>query len=276
MDAFRTNWTFIKVETDEGLCGWGEASLGTREHALEGCVEDMKRLIVGRNPIGIEIACWDIAGKFYNAPVCNLLGGRMREQVPMYANAWFTGARTPEQFAEKARYTVSKGVKALKWDPFGKAHMTLSRREMDAAVACVGAVREAVGPEVELLIECHGRFNHYTAVEMSRELAPLKPMFIEEPTVPDCIDSLHWVRDHSQVPVAAVERFYGNMRSGTCCTRRPSTSRSRTSSTTAAFWRARRSRRCAKAAMCRCRSTTRPGRCPMRQSCSWRPARRTS
>ena len=209
MDAFRTNWTFIKVETDEGLCGWGEASLGTREHALEGCVEDMKRLIVGRNPIGIEIACWDIAGKFYNAPVCNLLGGRLREQVPMYANAWFTGARTPEQFAEKARYTVSKGVKALKWDPFGKAHMTLSRREMDAAVACVGAVREAVGPEVELLIECHGRFNHYTAVEMSRELAPFKPMFIEEPTVPDCIDSLRWVRDHSQVPVAAGERFYG-------------------------------------------------------------------
>ena len=276
MDAFRTNWTFIKVETDEGLCGWGEASLGTREHALEGCVEDMKRLIVGRNPIGIEIACWDIAGKFYNAPVCNLLGGRLREQVPMYANAWFTGARTPEQFAEKARYTVSKGVKALKWDPFGKAHMTHSRREMDAAVACVGAVCEAVGPDVELLIECHGRFNHYTAVEMSRELAPLKPMFIEEPTVPDCIDSLRWVRNHSQVPVAAGERFYGNMRSGTCCTRRPSTSLSRTSSTTAAFWRARRSRRCAKAAMCRCRSTTRPGRCPMRQSCSWRPARRTS
>ena len=98
MDAFRTNWTFIKVETDEGLYGWGEASLGTREHALEGCVDDMKRMVVGRNPIdiekmwfevyrdsywkggpvmmsalsGIEIACWDIAGKFYNAPVCNL------------------------------------------------------------------------------------------------------------------------------------------------------------------------------------------------------------
>ena len=276
MDAFRTNWTFIKVETDEGLCGWGEASLGTREHALEGCVEDMKRLIVGRNPIGIEIACWDIAGKFYNAPVCNLLGGRLREQVPMYANAWFTGARTPEQFAEKARYTVSKGVKALKWDPFGKAHMTLSRREMDAAVACVGAVREAVGPEVELLIECHGRFNHYTAVEMSRELAPFKPMFIEEPTVPDCIDSLRWVRDHSQVPVAAGERFYGKY----------------------AFWDVLHKEAIdiaqpdifhnggileskKVAAMCeschgRCRSTTRPGRCPMRQSCSWRPARRTS
>ncbi|MGN0758416.1 MAG: hypothetical protein ACI4MU_04390, partial [Candidatus Ventricola sp.] len=96
MDAFRTNWTFIKVETDEGLCGWGEASLATREHALEGCVEDMKRLIVGHTSIGVEIACWDIAGKFYNAPVCNLLGGRLRKQVPMYANAWFTGARTPE------------------------------------------------------------------------------------------------------------------------------------------------------------------------------------
>lgn len=95
----------------------------------------------------------------------------MHEKVPIYANAWFIGARTPEHFAEKAKYTVSKGVKALKWDPFGKAHMTLTRHEMDEAVACVGAVRDAVGWDVELLIECHGRFNHFTAVNMSKELA---------------------------------------------------------------------------------------------------------
>lgn len=235
LDAFRTNWTFIKVETDEGLYGWGEASLGTRENALEGCFEDLKRHVVGRNPIdieklwfevyrdsywkggpvmmsalsGIEIACWDIVGKYYNTPVCKLLGGRMRDKVKMYANAWFTGAKTPEEFAHKARLTVANGVKALKWDPFGKAHMTLTREEMDAAVACVGAVREAVGPHVELLIECHGRFNHFTAVSMSRELAPFKPMLIEEPTVPDNLDSLRWVRDHSMIPVASGERFYG-------------------------------------------------------------------
>ncbi len=234
MDAYRTNWTFIKVETDEGLYGWGEASLGTQENALEGCVKDITRLIVGRNPIdiekmlfevyrdeywkggpvflsalsGIEIACWDIAGKFFNTPVCNLLGGRVRDRVPMYANAWFTGARTPEDFAVKARETVALGIKALKWDPFGKAHMTLSPEEMARAVACVAAVREAAGPHVELLIECHGRFNPYTAIEISRQLAPFHPMLMEEPTVPDNMESLAKVHARSQVPIAAGERIY--------------------------------------------------------------------
>ncbi len=234
MDAFRTNWTFIKVETDEGLYGWGEASLGTREKALEGCVEDLKRMVVGRNPLeiekmwfevyrdsywkggpvflsalsGIEIAMWDITGKYFNTPIYGLLGGKMRDRVVMYANAWFTGAKKPEEFAQKARETVALGIRALKWDPFGKAHMTLTRREMDDAVACVAAVREAAGPHTELLIECHGRFNPYTAIEISRELAPFKPMLMEEPVVPDNMDSLARVREHSLVPVAAGERFY--------------------------------------------------------------------
>ena len=240
LDAFRTNWTFIRVETDDGLYGWGEASLGTREHALEGCVEDMKRLVVGRNPLdiekmwfevyrdsywkggpvmmsalsGIDIALWDIAGKFYQTPVYRLLGGKMRDRVPMYANAWFIGAREPEDFARAAMKVKALGIKALKWDPFGKAHMTLTRTEMDHAAAVVGAVREAVGPDMELLIECHGRFNHYTAVEISRELAPMKPMLMEEPTVPDNLDSLKWVRDHAMVPIAAGERFYGKYHFG--------------------------------------------------------------
>ncbi len=235
LDAFRTNWAFIRVETDDGLYGWGEASLGTREMALEGCVEDMKRLILGRNALdiekmcfevyrdsywkggpvmmsalsGIEIALWDIAGKYYNTPVYNLMGGKMRDRVKMYANAWFIGAREPEDFAAAAVKTKALGIKAVKWDPFGKAHMTLTREEMDHAVAIVGAVRDAVGWDMELLIECHGRFNHYTSVQISREFAPFKPMLLEEPTVPDNLDSLKWVRDHSLVPIAAGERFYG-------------------------------------------------------------------
>lgn len=234
MDAFRTNWTFIKVETDEGLYGWGEASLGTRENALEGCVTDLKRMVVGRNPLeiekmwfevyrdsywkggpvflsalsGIEIAMWDIVGKYYNTPLYNLLGGKMRDKVKMYANAWFTGARTPEEFAQSAKKTVAAGIGALKWDPFGKAHMTLSLEEMQDAINCVGAVRDAVGPNVELLIECHGRFNPYTAIEMTRQLATFKPMLIEEPVQPDNMDSLALVRKKSPVPIAAGERIY--------------------------------------------------------------------
>ena len=123
LDAFRTNWAFIKVETDEGLYGWGEASLGTNEMALEGMVQDLKRLIVGRDPLqiekmlfevyrdiywkggavlmsaisGIEIALWDIAGKYFNTPTYNLLGGKMRDEVKMYANGFaFSPATTPD------------------------------------------------------------------------------------------------------------------------------------------------------------------------------------
>lgn len=235
MDAYRTNWTFIKVETDEGLYGWGEASLGTQEMALKGCVEDLKRLIVGRNPLeiekmrfevyrdiywkggpvlmsaisGVEMAMWDIVGKYFNTPVYNLFGGKMRDRVKMYANGWFSGSKTPENFAAKAKETVALGVKALKWDPFDKAHMTLTKEEMHNAVEIVGAVREAVGDNVELLIECHGRFNPYTAIEISRELAPFKPMFLEEPCPPDNVAAIAKVKEKSLVPIAAGERVYG-------------------------------------------------------------------
>ena len=234
LDAYRTNWAFIKVETDEGLYGWGEASLGTNEMALEGMVNDLKRLVVGRNPLeiekmcfevyrdiywkggavlmsaisGIEIAMWDIAGKYFNTPVYNLLGGKMRDKVKMYANAWFIGARTPEEFAAKAKRTVDLGVKALKWDPFGAAHMTISREQLEKSVNIVGAVREAVGNKVDLLIECHGRFNPTTAIEISREIEQFKPMFMEEPCVPDNMQSTAYVRAHSKVPIAAGERGY--------------------------------------------------------------------
>ena len=234
MDAYRTNWTFIKVETDEGLYGWGEASLGTQEMALKGCVEDLKRLMLGRDPLqiekmrfevyrdiywkggpvlmsaisGVEMAMWDIVGKYFNTPVYNLFGGKMRDRVKMYANGWFSGSKTPENFAKKAKETVALGVKALKWDPFGKAHMTLTKEEMHTAVEIVGAVREAVGENVELLIECHGRFNPYTAIEISRELAQFHPMFLEEPCPPDNIEAIAKVKSRSLVPIAAGERVY--------------------------------------------------------------------
>lgn len=235
LDAFRTNWAFVKVETDEGLYGWGEASLGTNENALEGMIADLKRLVVGRNPLeiekllfevyrdiywkggpvlmsaisGIEIALWDIMGKFFNTPSYTFFGGKMRDKVKMYANAWFVGAKTPEEFAKKAKNTVALGVKALKWDPFGAAHMTISNEQMEKSVNIVGAVREAVGDKVDLLIECHGRFNPTTAVLISKELEQFKPMFMEEPCVPDNIDSTAYVRKHSNIPIAAGERGYG-------------------------------------------------------------------
>ena len=234
IDAYRTNWTFIKVETDEGLYGWGEASLGTQELALTGCVEDLKRLIVGRNPFeiekmrfevyrdiywkggpvlmsaisGIEMACWDIMGKYFNTPCYTFFGGKIRDKVKMYANGWFSGAKTAEEFAQKAKETVALGVKAIKWDPFGKSHMTVEKEVMHKAVEIVGAVREAVGDNIDLLIECHGRFNPYTAIEISKELAPFKPMLMEEPCPPDNLEAIAEVKRKSASPIAAGERVY--------------------------------------------------------------------
>mgnify|MGYP004471307789 FL=1 len=234
LDSYRMNWAFIKVETDDGLYGWGEASLGTNELALEGMIADLKRLIVGRNPLeiekmcfevyrdiywkggavlmsaisGIEIALWDIAGKYFNTPTYNLFGGKMRDKVKMYANAWFVGARELEDFARKAKNTVDLGIKALKWDPFGSSHMTITNEQLEKTINIVGAVREAVGSKVDLLIECHGRFNPTTAIRISRELEQFKPMFLEEPCVPDNMDSTAYVRAHSNIPIAAGERGY--------------------------------------------------------------------
>ena len=234
MDAFRTNWTFVKVETDEGIYGWGEASLGTQEMALTGCIEDLKRLVIGRNPLeiekmrfevyrdiywkggpvlmsaisGIEMAMWDIMGKYFGVPVYTFFGGKIRDRVKMYANGWFYGAKEPEEFAEKTKKTVSLGVKALKWDPFGKSHMTITKEALQKAVDAVGAVRDAVGYDVELLIECHGRFNPYTAVEISRELGPFKPMLMEEPCPPDNFEAIAQVRRKSVIPISAGERVY--------------------------------------------------------------------
>ena len=235
MDSFRMNWNFVKVETDEGIYGWGEASLGTNENALEGMVKDLKRLIIGRDPFetermmfevyrdiywkggpvlmsalsAIEMACWDIKGKALNVPVSTFFGGKVRDRVKMYANAWFVGARTPEDFAQKAKKTAELGIKALKWDPFGSSHMSISNEQLKLSSDIVGAVREAVGDNVDLLIECHGRFNPTTALIISRELEQYHPMFLEEPCVPDNMDSTAYVRAHSNIPIAAGERGYG-------------------------------------------------------------------
>lgn len=234
VDCFRTNWAFVLVETDEGVSGVGEATLEYKEQALLGALSHLDDALVGKNPLNIEaiyhdayrdaywrggavlmsalsaveMALWDILGKTLDRPVWQLLGGKVREDVRIYVNGWFAGARTPEAFAEKARQAVARGMTALKWDPFGSAYRTLTSRELDAAIACVDAVRRAVGTEADLLIEGHGRFDVPTAIQIAREIAPFRPMFFEEPVPPDNLDALAQVRAASPVPIAAGERLY--------------------------------------------------------------------
>ena len=177
------NYLFIRLRTDTGLTGIGEATLEWQERTvLTVAHEWVEGRVVGRDPFdieaviggmirdqyqggstvmtaisGVEIALWDIIGKATNQPVYRLIGGRCRARIPAYANGWYGGARTPSDYAERARSAVSRGYRAMKFDPFGTAWKILSREEVDAAVDVVAAVREAVGPGVGLMIEFHGR-----------------------------------------------------------------------------------------------------------------------
>jgi len=234
VDCFRTNWAFVKVYTDEGIDGVGEATLEYKEKALVGAVEHIKDVLVGKDPTNIEqiyhdtyrdsywrcgpvlmsalsaveVALWDILGKSLGVPVYKLLGGKTNEKVRIYVNGWFAGAKTPGEFGEKAKIAVQRGVTAMKWDPFGKTYMDISNRDLDTALRCVAAVREAVGNEVDLLIEGHGRFNVPTGIKIARELEQFKPMFFEEPVPPDNLAALKAVRDKSPVAISAGERLY--------------------------------------------------------------------
>ncbi|WNR42963.1 galactonate dehydratase [Paenibacillus roseipurpureus] len=234
VDCYRTNFVFVKIFTDEGIHGVGEATLEYKEHAVQGAIEELKRYLIGKSPLDIEahyhniyrdaywrggavlmsalssveMAMWDISAKALGVPVYRMLGGKVHEKVKVYANGWFAGAKTPEQFAEKAKETVARGFKGMKWDPFGHSYLTITHEELDLALQCISAVREAVGFGVDLFIEGHGRFNVPTAIQIVQEIAPFKPVWFEEPVPPDNVDALVQVRAKSKVAIAGGERLY--------------------------------------------------------------------
>ena len=233
VDCFRTNWVFVKVYTDEGITGVGEGTLEYKEKAFLGALEHIKEYLVGQDPrdiekhwhniyrdaywrggpvlmsalSAVEMALWDILGKKLGVPVYQLLGGKVHDKVRIYVNGWFAGAKEPDEFGEKAKIAVQRGVTAMKWDPFGKNYLDISNKELDKALRCVAAVREAVGNEVDLLIEGHGRFNIPTGIKIAKELEQFKPMFFEEPVPPDNLDALKEVKDKSPVAISAGERL---------------------------------------------------------------------
>jgi galactonate dehydratase len=234
------NLIFVKVETDDGLVGVGEVRPVNRTDAILGYLaEAIPKYMLGSDPFNIEslvhrivredynrggdvvgstvalleIACWDIVGKATNQPVYRLLGGAVRDKIKAYANGWYRVERTPDEFHAAAKAAVAKGYHALKFDPFGAGFYELERAEKVRIIGLVEAVRDAVGPDVEILIEMHGRFNPVTAIEFAREIAPFKPSWIEEPVPPDSIKALKKVQDAVAplgVPVATGERLVNN------------------------------------------------------------------
>ena len=236
------NWTFVKLYTDSGLTGVGEASLERNDVVVVKALESLKDFLVGKDPFqieyiwnalykqtfkygqliiltalsGVEQALWDIKGKALGVPVYELLGGKLRDRVRAYANAWafqevvteMTEKDTPESLAKNALKMVDKGFTAMKWDPFRHGGQVIPKSEEEFAIACVKAVREAVGPSVDLLIECHGRFNMISAIRMAQKLEPFDPFFYEEPIPPDNIDALAALQAAINLPIATGERLY--------------------------------------------------------------------
>ena len=230
------HWLFVKVETDEGLHGWGEAYTQLdRDRQLEVQIQELARYVEGRNPVNIKHFCfmayndfagkrgslelfcaisaieqalWDIAGKAADQPVYNLLGGVFREKIRVYANGWGRDG-TPEQAAEAAAATVAAGFTALKFAPFpGPWRAWINNREEAAAVARIAAVREAVGPDVEILVEVHRRLAPMHAIRVARLLEPYRPYWYEEPVSAQDLDSLAEVRRNINLPVVTGEELY--------------------------------------------------------------------
>ena len=230
------NWLFVKVETDAGLHGWGEAyTQADRDRSTEVHIHQLARYLEGRNPFdikhftfmayndfagkrgamelycaisGIEHALWDLVGKATGQPVYNLLGGKCREKIRVYANGW-GGGGTPEQAAEQAKAVVAKGFTALKFDPFPNPWRAyIDRYQEDAAVAKVAAVREAVGPDVEILIEVHRRLAPMHAVRVARRMEEFRPYWYEEPVSFRDLESLAEARQQINIPVVTGEEVY--------------------------------------------------------------------
>lgn len=233
-----TNWrnlVFVRLTTDEGITGIGEASLTNLEDAVVGYLGAAARNnVLGSDPFDIEdlwqrmfrndfwrggvvaytgisaveIACWDIVGKTLGVPCWKLFGGKVRDRLKAYANGWYQVEHTPEAIAEATRKVVARGYRALKLDPFGAGGYELSRDEVLRSIAIIEAVRAEVGPDIEILVEMHGRFSPATAARIARELEPFEPTWVEEPVPPDNPMELKKAADQIRSPVATGERSY--------------------------------------------------------------------
>lgn len=230
------NLTICRVHTDEGLTGLGESRIPNHAQALVGYLDAAaERHLVGHDPYDIEalvqrmrrddysrpgeimssgiamleMACWDIVGKALGQPVYRLLGGAVRDRIRAYANGWYRVERTPEQFHAAARAVVEKGYTALKFDPFGPGYYEIDWAEQRRVVALVEAVRDAIGSDVEILLEMHGRFSPVQAVKIIRLLEPFGLGWAEEPVPPENLAALARVRaDVPGVTIATGERIH--------------------------------------------------------------------
>ncbi|MDB5682920.1 MAG: Mandelate racemase/muconate lactonizing protein [Sphingomonas bacterium] len=230
IETFRVppRWLFVRVETDDGAVGWGEASLEGHAEAVDGAFASLRDRFIGADPAriedvwqvayrlgfyrggpvlmsalsGLDQALWDIKGRMLGVPVWQLLGGRVRDRVAVYA--WIGGDR-PDEVAEAARARLAQGFKAVKMNATADLGWLDSPATLDATVARVAAVR-AEGLDVGL--DFHGRVHRPMAKQLAAAVAPLRPLFIEEPLLSEHLDGIREISRMTHVPIALGERLY--------------------------------------------------------------------
>ncbi|MFI1912940.1 galactonate dehydratase [Nocardia sp. NPDC020380] len=224
-------WLFLRIETDTGPVGWGEPVLEGRAATVAAAVEELSDYLIGQDPrriedlwtvlyrggfyrgggihmsalAGIDQALWDIKGKSFGVPVHELLGGRVRDRMKVYS--WIGGDR-PSDTAKAAREVVDRGFTAVKMNGTDELQYLDSFDKIDRCVANVAAVRAAVGPDIGIGVDFHGRVHKPMAKVLLRELEPYRLMFVEEPVLSEHVDGCLDVLRHSPIPIALGERLF--------------------------------------------------------------------
>ena len=224
-------WLFLKVSTDTGFVGWGEPIVEGQAGTVRGAVEDMADFLLGRDPrqiediwqtlfrarfyrggpvmmsaiAGVNQALWDIKGKFHGVPIYDLLGGKVREKVQIYAGI---GGDRPADVARQAQQRKDEGLRAVKMGAVNEVHYMDTFAHIDEAVARVASVREQVGSDFGIAVDFHGRVHKPMAKMLIRELEPYHLMFVEEPILPMHNESLLDIKRSTSIPIATGERMY--------------------------------------------------------------------
>ena len=242
VNANMRNWIFIKVETDTpGLYGWGEATLEWKTNTVVGAVQDISRFVIGEDPLriehlyqmmyrqyfwkvgiegmtaisGIEQALWDIKGKMLNVPVYELLGGRVRDQVRVYNHLGGGQMKSmyestePEEFARRALEVQNAGYSAIKFMAVPRTSPVEGTQSIKYAARLVEAIRSAVGPGMDLMVDLHGRTTPAMGMQYCRALEPYGLFFFEEPCPTEDLDATAQITRFSSIPIATGERLVG-------------------------------------------------------------------
>ena len=225
-------WLFLKITTSSGIVGWGEPVLEGKTDSVAAAVLDMEEFLIGRDASriediynvlskgsfyrggvvimsaisGIEQALWDIKGKYLNTPVYNLLGGAVRDKIRIYG---WVGGDEPAELVTQAEARIKAGYKAIKINGCGKMEWIVTPAEVKKVKKRVEELRTAVGDEIGIGIDFHGRVHKSAAKQLVKELEEFQPMFYEEPILPEYADQLKSIAACTTIPLALGERLVG-------------------------------------------------------------------